>query len=156
MDNIKYFIAGFIAGEGHFADDNGNRFYYLSIDLHERDIGMLETIQKVLGGGKIDRYPYRPRMVRYYIGGVDNIKNIVIPFMDKYLIDSYKVEQYKWWKNEFLKRSKQVLKNREERVKRGLLNKQKIVGLRNTGQTFKEIAEVIGLSKQRVHAIYHS
>lgn len=97
----KYFIAGFIAGEGSFSftiGKNRSTNCCFVIEVHKRDAGMLVHIQKLFDYGHIVSYPRKPNMRRYTVTGVRNCRKLVIPFMDKYLIGSYKRDQYRVWR----------------------------------------------------------
>ena len=107
----KYFIAGFIAGEGCFSfyekrNTPGklpkNAQCYFGIEVHIRDKHIIEEIQETLKEGKIAVYPYRPNIVRFTIHGFEKCKRSVVPFMDKYLIASYKKEQYLTWREKLM------------------------------------------------------
>ena len=97
----NYFLAGFVAGEGSFTIHkpkyNGINCYF-EIETHIRDIEMLKSIQRTFKYGKVVVYPYRPNICRYKVSGVRNCRKLIIPFMNKYLISSYKKVQYKQWR----------------------------------------------------------
>lgn len=107
----KYFIAGFIAGEGSFGfykikiKPNSYSIYF-TIELHIRDLDILKKIKSELRCGNITNNYKRPKIVRFQVGGKKDIRNKVIPFMDKYLIDSYKLIQYKAWREKVINRLK--------------------------------------------------
>jgi hypothetical protein len=101
-ENFKYFIAGFVAGEGCFGFNEKNRCVQFAIGLHIRDKQILLDIQKVIGAGTVRSFPCRPNMVRYQIGGIYNVLCYVIPFMNKYLIHSYKKDQYLIWREKVM------------------------------------------------------
>lgn len=102
MENKEnYFLAGFIAGEGCFYANIGKCFYEFTITCHERDIEVLEKIKAILGGS-VKKYPSRPTMVRHQVGGIYHIREVIIPFMDEYLLYSHKKFQYLDWKQKVL------------------------------------------------------
>ena len=97
------FIAGFVAGEGHF------EFSYnktgktpnmrVIIGLHVNDAPILYEIVMILGG--YVKYPKcRPDSVRWQINGYKNAISTIIPFMDNYLslIMTNKYKQYMVWR----------------------------------------------------------
>ena len=98
----KYFLAGFIAGEGCFGSNDKKKWFQFAIDVHLRDKSILVEIQKLLGGGTVKTFSSRPNMVRYQIGGIYQCREKVIPFCEKYLIASYKKEQFNKWKEKIL------------------------------------------------------
>lgn len=100
----KYFIAGFVAGEGSFGiyKIKGKPNSYVVefiVEVNKRDLKILKEIQKAVKCGYIyGGYKKRPNMVRFKVSGKKDLINKVIPFMDKYLMGSYKRKQYKKWR----------------------------------------------------------
>ena len=109
----KYFLAGFIAGEGCFG------FYKLkgrktscmiifTVEVNERDENILKEIQTALECGKIyESYRQKNKLVKFQVSNRPECLNRVIPFMNKYLIGSYKRTQYEQWRNKVINYDKQ-------------------------------------------------
>ena len=100
---LNYWIGGFIAGEGCFGiyknkNRKGNKNIIFALEVHIRDKEIIKLIQKTIGCGNIFIRSER-KAIRFYIGGRQDITNLLIPFCDKYIIGSYKQKQYIIWRN---------------------------------------------------------
>jgi len=104
----KYFITGFVAGEGSFGiyklKHRPNSYNVLfTINVHRRDSKILNEIKTTLKCGHIFRYPYRPKIVRFQVSKKKEISDKLIPFMDKYLLACHKRKQYREWRKKLSK-----------------------------------------------------
>lgn len=97
-----WFITGFTDGEGCFRinilKDNKNRTGWLiqplfQIDLHERDIELLQEIQRYFGGhGNILKKPLG--QLTYRLGSFAHIVDVIIPHFDNYPLITDKQADY--------------------------------------------------------------
>jgi hypothetical protein len=95
----KWFLAGFIEGEGSLCVSikahSTSRFGYLVdpeffLYQHRSGIKMLELARQVFGSGRIYPKPGNEVVLVYSIASRRTLKERVIPFFDKYMIFSAK------------------------------------------------------------------
>ena len=122
------YIAGFIDGEGCFwvsiyrDEAMRNKIFVraeFSIELRADDEEILERIQKTLGCGKIyeckyERYGWYPH-VKYKVSRLDEISEVLIPFLEKWPLQAKKAETFQYFKEIIHKRM-----NKEHLTKRGV------------------------------------
>jgi hypothetical protein len=123
-----YYITGFIDGEGCFSISmfKDSRMFkgwqvkpIFSINLHNKDIKILEAVQRTLGVGKL--YKHGKNSTQYRISYLKNIY-VIINHLDKYPLITKK------WANYLLfKEAVKLIKNKEHLTLNGL---QKIVNLK--------------------------
>ena len=104
-DTDEYaFIGGFVAGEGCFTR-SGGRFRF-AVALGATDAVMLDLMRRVLGVGTIRRYgrrkPHYDDEVVLTVMNRRSLVEVVVPFMDRWLPDSYKRQQYERWRRDLL------------------------------------------------------
>lgn len=104
----EYFLAGFIAGEGCFGiyklKKRPNSYNILfTIEVNKKDLRILKEIKKALKCGHLHGRYKRPKIVRFQISNKREIIDKLIPFMDRYLIASYKKKQYERWRKKVIK-----------------------------------------------------
>jgi len=111
------YIAGFIDGEGSFSvsiyKDEGmrNKIFIrpeFEIELRADDREILQRIQKTLGCGKIyecnyERYGWYPH-VKYKVSRLDEISEILIPFLEKWPLQAKKAKIFSYFKQIIRKR----------------------------------------------------
>ena len=111
------YVAGFIDGEGSFSvsiyKDEGmrNKIFVrpeFEIELRADDREILQRIQKTLGCGKIyecnyERYGWYPH-VKYKVSRLDEISEILIPFLEKWPLQAKKAKVFKYFKRIIRKR----------------------------------------------------
>ncbi|HLE29913.1 MAG TPA: LAGLIDADG family homing endonuclease [Anaerolineales bacterium] len=115
-NDLNYFIAGFVAGEGSFFVTTSTTTTWpqvtcaFSIKIRADDREMLEIIRRALKfSGAIHylpsrRYQYswnsikRHDAVMLIIRDHDELMSYVIPFFDRYLLHSQKRRNYEIWK----------------------------------------------------------
>ena len=128
------YVVGFIDGEGSFSvsiyDDKTmrNKTYVrpeFSIELRADDREILERIQKTLKCGKIfncsyERYGWYPH-VKYKIGRLNELNNILFPFIRKWPLQAKKAKVFP-----FFKQVVQMMIRKEHLTRNGL---RKIVKL---------------------------
>ena len=105
-DDLGYFLAGFVAGEGCFCVSRGknetNRFGYgfcpyFRINLNERDLSILQTFQKVLGCGRVSPCD---KLFRHFfvVHSIRDLVEKVIPFFRQYdFRETFKQKQFEKW-----------------------------------------------------------
>jgi hypothetical protein len=122
------YIAGFIDGEGSFwvsiyrDETMRNKIFVraeFSIELRADDREILERIKKTLGCGKIyecnyERYGWYPH-VKYKVSRLDEISEILIPFLEKWPLQAKKAKAFHFFKKIIKKRMK-----KEHLTKRGV------------------------------------
>jgi len=106
-----YYVVGFIDGEGSFSVSIGRHKTLkrklevrieFAIELRADDRKILQRIQETIGVGRIydlnyDRYGWYPH-VKYKIGNIQEIKNYLLPFLDKYPLQAKKRRVYALFK----------------------------------------------------------
>lgn len=92
-------LAGFIDSEGCFYLNNQKTLAF-SISQHKTDKILIEEIKIYLGGIGIIREDKQRSTVTYNITNEQDVINILLPKISKYLI-SVKKEQLKFWKTQF-------------------------------------------------------
>jgi len=111
------YIAGFIDGEGSFwvsiyrDETMKNKIFCraeFSIELRADDRKILERIKKTLGCGKIydcnyERYGWYPH-VKYKVSRLDEVSEILIPFLEKHPLQAKKAETFQYFKRIIQKR----------------------------------------------------
>jgi len=121
----KYFMAGFIEGEGSFCvsikKHPMSRFGYLIdpeffIYQHYRGRKILELAKEIFATGRIYPKSGNEDVLVFAIDNRRSIKEKVIPFMDKYLIETGKGQEY-----ELFKKVVSSLENKEHMTKEGLI-----------------------------------
>lgn len=96
----KYWICGFIAGEGYFGFGyrklrNNAIYVQFGISLHVNDIAVLEEMRRELGGVV---YKHEKRnAVHYRITRKKDLRNLIV-FFERYSFPSHKYDQYRAWK----------------------------------------------------------
>jgi len=123
-----YFITGFMDGEGSFTISmyKDSRMFkgwqvkpIFSINLHSRDIKILEALQRTLGVGKI--YKSGKEAVQFRVSSLKNLF-IIINHLDKYPLITKKWADYLLFKEVV-----ELIKNKEHLTSNGL---QKIVNIK--------------------------
>lgn len=99
------FIGGFVAAEGCFT--RGTQRFRFAVALGATDLGMLRLIKNVLGVGTIRRYerrqPHFDDEVVFAVTSRTDLVTAIVPFMDRWLPESYKREQYLAWRADLLR-----------------------------------------------------
>jgi len=122
------YVVGFIDGEGSFwvsiyrDETMRNKIFCraeFSIELRADDREILERIRKTLGCGKIydckyERYGWYPH-VKYKVSRLDEISEILIPFLEKYSLQAKKAKTFKYFKGIIQKRM-----NKEHLTRKGV------------------------------------
>lgn len=124
-EQLKYFLAGFIEGEGSFCvsikKHTASRFGYLIdpeffIYQHQRGRKILEMAQRVFSAGRIYPKPGNESVLVFAIDNRRSIKEKVIPFVDKYMLVTGKENEYK-----LFTQIVRALENREHLTREGLV-----------------------------------
>jgi hypothetical protein len=101
------YVAGLIAAEGTFTcATQGRRLTFgVVVDLGATDAFSCELLHAFLGG-TIHRYdrrlPHHDDVVRFQVRKLATLTDVVVPFMDEHLPDSYKRRQFLVWRDELL------------------------------------------------------
>lgn len=102
---INYFLAGLIAGEGCFTKKSKLKGFSFSIKMADRDKEILEELKKIINAGYIYLYKKRKNLWEdecvFIIQSQIDIHTKLIPFMNKFLLGSFKRKQFLRWKEEF-------------------------------------------------------
>jgi hypothetical protein len=106
-----WFLTGFTDAEGNFdfmfikneraLAKTGIKFRF-RITANYRDVVILCAIRNYFGAGTISSIRKDTKVVTFEIGSIEVIKNIIIPFFDKYPLKGTKYYDYLTWKNCFL------------------------------------------------------
>ena len=104
-EDAAEFIGGFVAAEGCFTGD-GNRRFRFNIGLGATDGGMCELVHAVLDVGRVTRWerrkPHYDDEVQFTVQATRDLVEVVVPFMDAHLPESYKRAQYFEWRGQLL------------------------------------------------------
>lgn len=98
--DTRAYLGGFTAAEGYFGRTSDA--FAFRVAVGSKDIGMCELLRETLGVGRV--YAYPPRREGYEGSAVFGVRshpdlvNVVVPFMDKFLIESYKRQQFMVWR----------------------------------------------------------
>lgn len=127
-ENQKYWVAGFVAGEGCFywqRDTTKKEIFQFCVDVHKRDPIPLHTLTELFGG-EVLHFDSRGDMIRYQITSLYLLAELIIPFMDKYLccVKSHKNEQYLEWRAVIVQRhAKAIRKPKQYLVERVVMHR---------------------------------
>lgn len=152
------YIAGFIDGEGSFwvsiyrDETMKNKIFCraeFSIELRADDREILERIQKTLGCGKIyecnyERYGWYPH-VKYKVSRLDEISEILIPFLEECPLQAKKAETFQYFKQIVQKRMK-----KEHLTKKGVKEIIKLQSkIRSLGKKHRSPSSATAERRQR-------
>lgn len=121
----KYFLAGFIEGEGSFCvsikKHPASRFGYLIdpeffIYQHVKGEKILQLAKEIFATGRIYPKSGNRNVLVFAIDNRRSIREKVIPFLDRYLIETAKFEEYMLFKTIV-----SSLENKEHSTKKGLV-----------------------------------
>jgi len=167
IEQKKYWLGGFIAGEGSFGAypklyENRKNQLTISfvVEVNKNDTKIITLLQKTINCGNVKDNFKRNNIIRFYICNKKDIINKLIPFCDKYLLESHKKKQYKTWKKEIIKyyKKRDQIKERKKQKREQIIikKKQKIIKSLEEGLTLQEIGKNMGITRQRVHQIKNS
>lgn len=111
------YVVGFVDGEGSFSvsiyrdEAMRNKIFVrpeFEIEVRADDREILKRIQKTLGCGKIykcnyERYGWYPH-VKYKVSRLDEISEVLIPFLEKYPLQAKKAKIFYYFKQIIRKR----------------------------------------------------
>jgi hypothetical protein len=103
-DGRAGFIAGFVSAEGTFTGWTGStkRVFRFAVGLGATDAGMCELMHEFFGVGNIwtspRRKPHYDDEVTYAVQSQPDLIEVIVPFMDEHLPESYKRIQYLDWR----------------------------------------------------------
>jgi hypothetical protein len=97
-------LAGFVAAEGTFTDD-GSRFAF-AVALGASDATTCKLLHQFFGVGRVRWYQRRKDHyddeVVFVVRRLRDLVEVVVPFMDEHLHNSYKRTQYEVWRRSLL------------------------------------------------------
>jgi hypothetical protein len=103
-DSRAGFIGGFVAAEGTFTGGafSNQVVFRFAVGLGATDAGMCEFMLEFFGVGHIWTSPRRKAHyddeVTYAVQSQSDLIEVIVPFMDEHLPDSYKRLQYLDWR----------------------------------------------------------
>lgn len=124
-----WFVTGFTDGEGSWglsiSKDSGRKMGYsvspkFTIGLHANDIALLERIASQFGVGNISIGSNN--LIRWHVGSVKDLVNVIIPFFEQYPLISQKRADF-----ELFKRAVELVNNKEHMTQAGL---QEIINIK--------------------------
>jgi len=106
IDRLAAFLGGFVAAEGTFvATEESSRFRF-AVGLGAVDRRMCELLREFFGVGHITtsrrRKPHYDDEVAYAVQSMRELVEVIVPFMDVHLPESYKRQQYLEWRGKLL------------------------------------------------------
>jgi LAGLIDADG endonuclease len=106
-EDTAAFIGGFVAAEGTFTmTGTTNLTFRFAVALGATDGASCEALHRFLGVGHIAwarrRQPHHDDVVIYSVQAQRELLEVIVPFMDEHLPESYKRQQYSAWKAAFL------------------------------------------------------
>lgn len=106
IDRLAAFLGGFVAAEGTFvATEESTRFRF-AVGLGAVDRRMCELLREFFGVGHITtsrrRKPHYDDEVTLAVQSLAELVEVIVPFMDEHLPESYKRQQYLEWRGELL------------------------------------------------------
>ncbi len=100
------FLGGFVAAEGSFISSGEPSRFRFAVGLGAVDGAMCELFQQFFDAGHLFRSPRRkPHYddeVTFAVQSLRDLVEVVVPFMDEHLPDSYKRQQYLEWRTMLL------------------------------------------------------
>lgn len=129
-----HWLAGFVAGEGCFrVEINQSKLYTtgyqvlprFSANQHSRDLDLIKSFIEYLGCGRISR----SKFVEFRVSKLSDLKNIIIPFFSKYLIEGVKELDFKDF-NLII----ELMENKEHLTNEGIIKIREIKMRMNTGR----------------------
>ena len=103
----RAFAGGFVAAEGTFVATGTPPTFTFAVRLGAADTGTCRWLHRLLGVGFVHSYPRRkPHYddeVCFAVRALEDLVEVVVPFMDDHLPPSYKRRQFEAWKHELLK-----------------------------------------------------
>lgn len=145
MANLHpWYIVGFVEGEGCFAINiskhktkkfRQDAWLSFEIELRGDDRPILERIRKIFGCGNIydlryDRYGWMPH-VKYHLRGINEIRNILIPFFTQHKLQGKKGKDFK-----LFCRAAEVFARKEHLTPKGIEKLEKIRKFMNKRRPF--------------------
>lgn len=106
-DEVASFIAGFVAAEGTFTQTGSNaKVFRFAVALGATDAASCFELQAFLGVGHVSfsprRKPHHDDNVMYAVQAQQELLEVIVPFIDAHLPESYKRRQYLAWRVDLL------------------------------------------------------
>ncbi len=107
-DALVWWIGGFVAAEGCFSatEIGAHRRFTFQVGLGASDTSVCETLQEALGIGRLVTYERRRAHyddeIAFVVTRMRDLVEVIVPFMDAHLPDSYKKIQYETWREELI------------------------------------------------------
>lgn len=103
IDALASFLAGFVVGEGCFTQTGERKVVFrFAVALGATDRGMCELFAASLGVGHVyfspRRKPHYDDEVTFTVQSQKELVEVIVPFMDEHLPESYKRVQYLEWR----------------------------------------------------------
>ena len=96
------FLGGFVAAEGCFTSAPERGRFAFTVGLGAQDAASCDLLLEVLGVGSITpstrRRSHYDDEVLYQVRRLEDLVNVVVPFMDDHLPPSYKRQQFGQWR----------------------------------------------------------
>lgn len=104
--DISAFIAGFVAAEASFLVGGTRPSFTFTVQLGGADGATCYDLQAFLGVGHVRQYRRRRAHyddeVRFSVRKLQDLVEVIVPFMDEHLPVSYKRQQYVAWRDTLL------------------------------------------------------
>jgi len=100
--DVAAFVGAFVAAEGSFTISGEPSSFTFAVGLGALDRGMCQLVQELLGVGHITRFarrkPHYDDEAAIVVRALPELIDVVVPFMDEHLPQSYKRVQYEAWR----------------------------------------------------------
>lgn len=111
---VAAFLGGFVAAEGTFVQ-TGERFRF-AVALGAHDLRTCELLRDFLGVGTVRVYARRAVQnddeAIFAVQAIDDLVDVVVPFLDEHLPPSFKREQFRSWRSCLLDRAARMRRGR--------------------------------------------
>jgi hypothetical protein len=132
---VAAFVAGFVVAEGCFtlARRSGIGRFRFAIGLGAIDGDLCRMFVAYFGVGRIVEWPRRKEHyddeVAYVVNRTADLVEVIVPFMDEHLPDSYKRTQYLAWRARLLEYWEHDMRRRRPCSVEGCTGPQRAKGL---------------------------
>nr|YP_009130545.1 putative LAGLIDADG homing endonuclease [Tydemania expeditionis]CEO91075.1 putative LAGLIDADG homing endonuclease [Tydemania expeditionis] len=100
-------IVGFVDGDGHFGISNDSKRFYFVVSQDQRSVNVLYAIKQFFKCGSVHKAG--KNMIEYKVSSKKHLENIIIPFFQKWPLQTSKKKSFEIFVKKFLKVCKPTL-----------------------------------------------